>query len=331
MPASRLHIDLSVASAAVRRMPGLAGLFKTACRFGLLLMGLACLPAQAAQQVTLLLSEPGGIYQEAAQAFQREFTRDAEKWIVRTHNVDATPRTDGVVVAFGVRALQYALSKQGDDPLLAVLVPALAFEKLISALPKNSTRRHISALYLDQPFSRQLQLIRLAMPQAKRVGVLVSPATDEQSSDLINAGRLAGLDVDVRTVHNQEQVFASLDALAQKVDALLLLPDSTVVNRDILKIVFVKAYRQRLPIVAYSSGLVQAGALLGLHATPAQLGAEAGRWLREMPLEKGGRLAAPSYPKSFTVDVNQNVARSLELTISSGEFLARGLEEESGR
>lgn len=330
MPAFRLPFDLSDACAALRWMTCLAGLSKAAFRFSLLGLSLAGLPAHAAQQVSLLLSEPGGIYQEAAHAFERELARDSDKWNVRILNVNTAPRTNGVVVAFGVRALQYALSSQGDDPLLAVLVPAQAFTNLISQSTGSSSRQ-ISALYLDQPFSRQLQLIRTAMPQTRRIGILVSPETVEQSTDLRKAGQVAGLDIDVRTVRNQEQLFSSLDALAKNADALLLLPDSTVVNRDILKILFVKAYRQRLPIVAYSPGLVQAGALLGLHATPAQLGAEAGKWFREIPLEKGGRQIAPRYPKSFKVDVNQSVARSLELTISSGELLTRELNEDSGR
>jgi putative ABC transport system substrate-binding protein len=330
MPAFRLPSHLPDARTKLRWMACMTGLSKSVFRFSLLWLSFVYLPAHAAQQISLLLSEPGGIYQVAAQAMQRELSHDSEKWSVRILNVDSAPSTDGVVVAFGVRALQYALSNQNDDPLLAVLVPATTFEKMISQNTGNG-RRLISALYLDQPFSRQLRLIRIAMPQARRIGILVSPETEELSTDLRKAGQLAGLDVDVRTVRNQEQLFSSLDALAGNVDALLLLPDPTVVNRDILKILFVKAYRQRLPIVSYSSGLVQAGALLGLRATPAQLGTEAGRWLREMPLDKGGRLAAPRYPKSFTVDVNQSVARSLELTISSGEVLARELNENSGR
>ena len=330
MPDFRLPFDLSDACAAQRWMTCLAGLFRAALRLSFLWLMLAALPAHAAQQVTLLLSEQGGIYQEAAQAFELELARDSEKRSVHILNVDASPRTNGIVVAFGVRALQYALSTQSDDPLLAVLVPATTFEKMVSQTPGNS-RRQISALYLDQPFSRQLRLIRTAMPQARRIGVLVSPETDEQSNDLRKAGQLAGLDVDIRTVRNQEQVFSSLDALAGNVDALLLLPDATVVNRDILKILFVKAYRQRLPIIAYSSGLVQAGALLGLHASPTQIGTEAASWLKGMPLDKGGKLAAPRYPKNFTVDVNQSIARSLELAISSGEALAQKLGSENER
>lgn len=330
MPALRMPFDLSDACAARRWMMCLAGLPKAAFRFSLLWLSLAGLPAHAAQQVSLLLSQPGGIYQEVAQAMQHELAHDSKKWSVHFLDVDATPRPNGLVVAIGVRAMQYALSTQSDDPLLAVLVPATTFKKMISQNTGNG-RRQISALYLDQPFSRQLRLIRTAMPRTRRIGVLVSPETAEQSTELRKASQLAGLDIDIRIVRNQEQLFSGLDTLAANVDALLLLPDSTVVNRNILKILFIKAYRKRLPIVAYSSGLVQAGALLGLHATPAQIGAEAAAWLGEMPLDNGNKLAAPRYPKSFSVVVNQSVARSLELPISSGEVLAQKLGNEDER
>lgn len=301
----------------------------------LLFAALGCLPAGAALPITLLLSEAGGIYQEAAQALARELDQDAGKWSVRMRGVDAAAPVgdgeDGVTVAFGVRALQHALSAPGDGPLFVLLVPGLTFEKLVAERPQNLRRRALFPLYLDQPFTRQLRLIRLALPEVRRVGVVLGPSTEGQADDLRKAGREVGLDVELRPIRTQEQLFSGLNALARETDALLLLPDPLVVRRETLQVLFLQTYRQRLPVVAYSTGLVQAGALFGLYTTPAQLGIEGGKWVREMPWDRGGRLAAPRYPRYFAVDVNQNVARSLELVVASGERLATRLDAEGGR
>lgn len=302
-----------------------------ACRRLLLLATLACFPAWAGQTVTLLLSEPVGIYHEAAQALQRELARESGPQIVRFLQVDDRPvlagGTDELIVALGVRALKYVLDAPGSAPLFALLVPSMTYEKLISDYPQASRRRAVSALFLDQPFSRQMQLIRLALPQARRVGVLLGPATTGQADALKTAGHGSGLEVRIQAIDNRERLFSGLNDLAREVDVLLLLPDPNVVSGETLRALFMQTYQLRLPIVAYAASLVQAGATLGLYATPAQLGSEAGKWIRETYGEK----AATRFPQRYTVEVNRNVARTLELPLPSVESLNTLLETERGR
>lgn len=300
---------------------------------GLVLWLAACagLPAQAAQGVALLLSEPAGIYLEAAQALQQELARGGGPQGVRFLHVEDRPAlaggTDELIVALGVRALRYALDAPGATPLLALLVPSMTFEKLTADLPQASRRRAVSALFLDQPFARQLQLIRLALPQARRVGVLLGPATAGQADALKAAGLGGGLEIRIQPVDGRERLFAGLNELARDADVLLLLPDPNVVSGDTLRALFLQSYQLRLPIVAYAAGLVQAGAILGLYATPAQLGGEAGRWIRETQ----GERSATRFPRGYTVEVNRNVARTLELSLPSVESLGARLDPERGR
>jgi len=296
---------------------------------------IACLPVQAAQTVTLLLSEPTGIYQEAAQTLQQELARDDVVRIVRVQHVDDRPNLTGgpdtLIVTLGVRALKYALDAPGSAPLFALLVPNLTFEKLIAGRPQASRHRAVSALFIDQPFSRQLQLIRLALPAAKRVGVLVGSATESQAGALKEAGRETGLDVRIHAIDNRDQLFAALNDLAREVDVLWLLPDPQVVSGETLRGLFLQTYRLRLPIVAYAASMVQAGATLGLYATPAQMGGEAGKWIREMYGEKPASEATTRFPQRYTVEINRNVARTLELPLPSVESLNARLGSERAR
>lgn len=311
------------------RIASLTRLLRWGGRFLVLSVAIASLPIHAAQTITLLLSEPRGIYQEAAQALQQELARDGGRWAIHPQVVDDRPSLAGpdeLIVTLGVRALKYALDAPGSSPLFALLVPSLTFDKLVSER-QHSPRRAISALFLDQPFFRQLQLIRLALPEARRVGVLAGPATEGQAGALKKAGREAGLEVRIHAINNLEQLFAGLNDLAREADVLLLLPDPQVVGGEILRALFLQTYQLRLPIVAYASSLVQAGAALGLYATPAQLGSEAGKWIRETNGEK----AATRFPQRYTVEVNRNVARTLELPLPTVESLNARLDAERGR
>jgi len=301
-----------------------------------MLVASVCLPANAARTVTVLLSEPAGIYQDAARALQNELTRvetrDAARYDVRFLRVDERPNLlsgqDDLIVSLGVRALKYALEAPGSAPVLALLVPSLTYDKLIAELPQTMRRRTISALFLDQPYPRQMQLIRHALPEARRVGVLVGPATAQQGNDMNKAGREIGLDVRIHAIHSRESLFAALNDMARDVDVLLLLPDPQVVSGETLRTLLLQTYRLRLPIVAYAASLVQAGATLGLFATPAQMGAEAGKWIREMDVEKGWIKAMTRFPQRYTVEVNRNVARTLQLTLPSVESLNAQLDAE---
>lgn len=317
------------------RLIAFLGLLRRAGRVILCLAAIACLPAQAAQSVTLLLSEPAGIYQKAAQALQQELMQDDGLRGIRWLHVDERPNLAGgpdeLIVTLGVRALKYALDDQASTPVFALLVPSQTFETLISTQPQTRRPRTISALFLDQPYARQMQLIRLALPQTSRVGVLVGAAMVSQSDDLKRAGREIGLDVRVYRINSGEQLFAGLTALAREVDVLLLLPDPQVVSGETLRTLLLQTYRLRLPIVAYAASLVQAGATLGLYATPAQLGSEAGKLIREMLAEKGAGKAMTRFPQLYTVEINRNVARTLELQLPSVESLNSRLDAERKR
>ena len=296
------------------------------------------LPAHAAQTVTLLLSEPAGIYQDAARALQNELTRvenrDEARYEVRFLHVDERPNLlsgqDGLIVTLGVRALKYALDGQVATPLFALLVPSLTYDKLILERPQSS-RRTISALFLDQPYPRQMQLIRHALPGARRVGVLLGTATEQQGGGLKKAGRENGLDVRIHTIHSRESIFSALNDLAREVDVLLLLPDPHVVSGETLRTLLLQTYRLRLPIVAYAASLVQAGATLGIYATPAQMGAEVGKWIRELDVEKNSIKATTRFPQRYTIEINRNVARTLQLILPAVESLNARLDAERGQ
>jgi ABC-type uncharacterized transport system substrate-binding protein len=98
-----------------------------------------------------------------------------------------------------------------------------------------------------------------------------------------------------------------------------------VAQRNTLQSLLLHTYRLKKPVLAYSAPLAQSGALLALYATPAQLGAEAAAWIRES-WGSEFRLAAPRYPRRFTVAVNRTVARALDISLPGEDALARRLE-----
>ena len=274
--------------------------------------------ALAAPEINVLVSEPAGIYQEAAASLSQTLSRDDWKITLSTPDRYSTNGRN-LTVAIGTRALEAALSQPG-RPVLSLLVPRSTYERLASG------QHQVSALYLDQPLTRQLQLLGLALPGLKKVGTTLGPASQGLQAELQSAAKVSGIPVNSALIDQGSDLYAALTELAEDSQAFLLLPDPVVVQRGALQNFFLHTYRLKKPVLAYSAPLVKSGALLGLYATPTQLGAEAAGWIRESWSRGAFRLGAPRYPQRFTIGINRTVARSLEIDLPSEEALGRRLE-----
>lgn len=288
---------------------------------GVLLAGLLGWPGAAlpAPVIRVLLSEPAGIYQETAASLSQTLSR--QNWKISVSSPEAVATNDAdLTVAIGTRALETALTQPSDGPVLALLVPRLAYERLASG------RRQVSALYLEQPLTRQLQLLGLALPGLKMAGATLGPASRGLQAELQSAAKESGIPVNTALIDQGSDLYASLTELAKDSQAFLLLPDPVVVRRGALQNFFLHTYRLKKPVLGYSAPLVKSGALLGLYATPTQLGEEAAGWIRESWSRGAFHLGAPRYPQRFTTGINRAVARSLEIDLPSEEALSRRLE-----
>jgi ABC-type uncharacterized transport system substrate-binding protein len=274
--------------------------------------------ALAAPVISVLVSEPTGIYQETAASLSQALSRDGWKVSVSTPE-RYSPKSGDLTVAIGTRALEAALA-QPARPVLSLLVPRLTYERLASG------QRLVSALYLDQSLTRQLQLLGLALPGMKKAGVPLGPASQRLQAFLQHAATYSGIEVNSALINQSSDLYGTLNEMAEDSQAFLLLPDPVVAQRSTLQNFFLQTYRLRKPVLAYSAPLVQSGALLGLYATPTQMGEEAAAWIRESWSKGGFRLGEPRYPKRFTIGINRTVARSLDIALPGEAALTRQLE-----
>ncbi|MDP2832549.1 MAG: ABC transporter substrate binding protein [Pseudomonadota bacterium] len=295
----------------------------------LLLMTTFAWAATPAPLVTLLLSEPGGIYQAAAEQIRVNLLEIGEPTVqIKTQALSERtgPGGETLLVALGVKALQTALATRGDAPVLVLMTPRQSFEALVGDHAFVGKRRVVTAIWLEQPYARQLALLRAALPRARRVGVLAGPANQGAGAELARAAETLSMHVVPRSVGDSEEVFAAMADFANQVDALLLLPDPVVVNRATLQTLMLNTYRQRLPVLAYSESLSRSGALLALFATPEQIGQEGASTIRALFRRGDLRLSPPTYPRAFTMKVNRSVARALAIELPAEKELEARLE-----
>lgn len=284
-------------------------------------------PSRAAEDGVLILgSERGGAYQEAAEALMAELERGGLARAEMRHL--ALPELDTSAgpgrrlhIALGAEAAGALARREPRAPLLCALLPRAAFERVAREAGRRPTPQ-FSALYLGQPPERQLNLIRLALPQARRIGVLWSEESRALLASLENAARARELHLVAEPVRPGEPIFSTLKKVLDDADVLLALPDPNIYNSGSIQNILLTSFRARVPLAGYSASFVRAGALMAVQSTPAQIGRQAAHMARAVLQGRGG-LPAPQEPQEFMVSVNEPVARALGLQLDATALTER--------
>ena len=103
--------------------------------------------------------------------------------------------------------------------------------------------------------------------------------------------------------------------MLQDSDVLLALPDSSVYNSATLRNILLATYRSGIPLIGLSPAYVKAGALCAVFSTPTQIAAQAAMAIQQF--WEISALPVAQYPQLFEVTVNEQVGRSLGLSIKS--------------
>ncbi len=291
-----------------------------------------------APRVWLALPERGGIYEEAALALRATLRALSPAPEVRVALWEEWPREQdaapAVVVAMGTPALRGLLAQAAANPqlrawpMVAALMPKSSFDGM--SVPSGL---RVTAVFLDQPLARFAELIRLALPDHPRVGVVLGPVSGGLRAALAAAlteRNLTLVDHTISAGAGPDALFPALSDVLQRSDVLLALPDPLVVSAASLQNLLIAAYRQREPVVSFAASHVRAGASLALYTTPTQSAVQAAGVVAD--ILAGRPLPAPQFSTTFEVGTNSRVLRSLGLPDPDPEALMRSLRQrEVGR
>src|SRR6185436_13123027 len=151
------------------------------------------LPGAALGQALVVVSERSPAYEEVAAELRAALpARDGHDSIemvtapeLARFN-DTTLRKRRLVITLGLGAAQTTVARDREGllplpaPVLCLLIPRHSFEQLVPP----EARARISAVFGDQPLARQLELLRLALPDHRRLGAVLGPSSRELLSEL---------------------------------------------------------------------------------------------------------------------------------------------------
>lgn len=274
--------------------------------------------------VLILSSRTGGAYDEVIESIKTEVARSTElrvQYLSSAANIWKPSETHSLVVTVGVDAASAAM--QGVDPntaVLSVLIPRAAFDSLAAA--KKEGRRP-SAIYLDTPPHRQLELVRQLLPQARSVGAVLGNISSRDKDILKFAARDRGLNLVSDLAQRDSELYPALRSVLSESDVFLAVPDPVVINGSTAQNVLITAFRSQIPVIGFSANYVKAGALAAVYSTPRQIGLEAGQIIKVQ--QRSNNLPNAKYPRYFSVGVNASLMRTLGMPVADEQALEQRL------
>jgi ABC-type uncharacterized transport system substrate-binding protein len=232
-------------------------------------------------------------------------------------------RAVDVIVAVGRDAARAAI-QDCEAPTLVIFVTQAELTPLLAA----ATRPNITAIYLEADPVLNLRLIRLMMPKAVIVGVLVSPQSRPWLPRLREEALRGHLQLVEITAADDAVAVSELRRRLDGLDVILLLPETQLVNPWSLKPMLLMAIRQAVPLVGgIIENYVRAGVMAAVVADVVHLPQQVAGYINHLVQ---GKVPEPAYPTAVQVAINDIVASNLAIETRDREQWLQAVQDPLG-
>jgi hypothetical protein len=288
-----------------------------------LMIALGCPAGAASVHIAIPLAPSGQA--DLAKAIRHALLQHDPALEVRIIAIDTTaPPAEApaeLLITIGEQLLSWAASRRDYGATFCFYTHASRFQQL------QWHDQPVTALYREQPLSRQLELARLLLPQLTQLALIYrQEQTPPHLAELTNHAdaRLTAVDVGGRS-----NWIRAISELMVEHQALLAVDDPELYNRNTVRSILLTTYRHGRVLIGPSRPFVNAGSLASTYTTSdqylAQLVEMSARFLRR------GELSEPQYPAQFQVAINYQVAASLGLSLPAENDVAAMLRQEEAR
>ena len=222
-----------------------------------------------------------------------------------------------LLVVAGTRSAQLAKAQTTTVPIVFATAGDPVSSGLIASLARPGGNATGISILSPELSGKQLELLKLAVPKASRVGVIynpLNPAADDTLKATRDAARKLGLEAQPLAVREPKELAGAFSALAEaRAGALLVLPDPVLGNE--LDQISRAAAKIRMPAMYIRREFAEMGGLLAYGPSFADNHRRSAIYVDK--ILKG---AAPAdlpvqQPTKFELVINLRTAKALGVTI----------------
>jgi putative ABC transport system substrate-binding protein len=237
----------------------------------------AAVPARAAEVVALIDPRVGPYvealagFRQGSQAEVRAFERREDDDVADEEHLMGAIRArhPDQVLAIGPEALRAALRGITDIPILFCMV-------LNPQARVPAGRTDVTGVAMNVAPEDQMRVLVKLLPRAKRVGALYNPAESGETVEYARRWlRRKNLVLEAEAARPMPALVNQVRNVLDRTDVYWMVPDDTLKNPDVLRLLFFQAVRIGKPLIGVSDYYVKAGALFALTADPEAMGRQA--------------------------------------------------------
>jgi putative tryptophan/tyrosine transport system substrate-binding protein len=219
-----------------------------------------------------------------------------------------------VIVAIATPSAQMVVGATKDIPVVFSAVTDPVGAKLVSNWEKPG--KNVTGTSDMLPLDQHLKMIKRAMPDAKRIGILFNPGEANSVSSVADAKKVApamGLSIAEGPAPNSSGVLAAARSLVGKVDAFYVPTDNTVVSA--FEAVVKVGIDAKIPVFAADTDSVARGAVAALGFNYYEVGRQTGRMVvKILKGENPGNIPVAMLEK-LDLFVNPGAAGKMGITL----------------
>ncbi|MEQ9547578.1 MAG: ABC transporter substrate-binding protein [Marinobacter sp.] len=227
---------------------------------------------------------------------------------------------NSLIVTLGPEALTLVRQESRNVPILALLVD----KPFINGYTNQAEEQHLGAIFYAPPLIRQAVAGKVILPHATRVSMLATPDSTVLYEQLKEQLPAFGLEGQVFVVSSNDNLIPTLIRALEYGDFLLAAPDNTIYNPRTIKHILLTTYRRNRIVIGPSQAYVKAGALASTYAPLRNVATQAAEVINDYQVSK--RFPPPFYPDEFRLEINEQVARSLNIPLPSRQELVDGIK-----
>jgi putative tryptophan/tyrosine transport system substrate-binding protein len=216
-----------------------------------------------------------------------------------------------LVVAVGLKAALAAKIEIVDIPIVYMMI--------LDPLKHQLAADNMTGTLLEVPVDRQLKIMRTFLPMLHQLGTLYDPAkTSSRVKDAIRQATNSDFHLTGLPVESDKEMPQQLRTLLSDVEALWLMPDSTVLTNESVRFILESALARQIPVIGFSPEFTRLGALLSMSVNYGDVGRETGLLAKRILDGERTLPLAPVPIERLKITVNLKTAKFLGITLPNG-------------
>ncbi|MBI2470672.1 MAG: ABC transporter substrate-binding protein [Planctomycetes bacterium] len=273
--------------------------------------------------VVIIQSQQIAAYNEAIKGFEEgckgknisiksiyDLNGDADEGKRIIQNIKNNKRKPDLILAVGVLAATLAKDQFTDIPIIFCMV--------INHNRFNLQGANITGISSEVSVEDQFAILKELLGAHRNVGVIYDPMkTGKIVSEADAVAKRLEFNLLKTKITSENEVASALKNMVGKIDALWMIPDSTVITKNALTVISKTVLEHHLPTFCTSDAIVKAGALVSVSADYTYTGLQAARMAQTLLNNPTTTSLGIKQPDKLKLTLNTQTAEIIGVNLAS--------------